>query len=223
MDLYYPEHLEDFPTVIFIHPGGLRTGQRYLPGELMNQGFAVVAPDYRLYPDAQSPEFIEDAAAAVAWVFDNIESVGGSREKIFVSGASAGGYLAMMVGLDKRWLAGHGIDADDLAGIVSLSGQAITHVAIREEKGGERAKPVIDDLAPLHYVRGDAPPLLLVTGDRDLELLGRYEENAYLKRMMEINGHSRTELFEIEGADHAAVEKPGHGYLADFVKRITSE
>ncbi|NQY32377.1 MAG: alpha/beta hydrolase [Coraliomargarita sp.] len=219
MDLYYPENKTDFATVIWIHAGGLRQGGRYIPGELREQGFAVLGIDYSLYPNAKSPEFIEDAAAAVAWAFHNIEGLGGSRDKIFVAGASAGGYLSMMVGLDKRWLAEYAVDANQLAGIISLSGQTITHVAVREERGGNRARPVVDELAPLNHVRGDAPPLLLVTGDRELELLGRYEENAYMQRMMRINGHQSTELHEIKGKDHGGVEKPGHTFLRDFVKR----
>lgn len=220
LDLYYPEGARDFTTVVWIHSGGMRQGHRYIPGELMNQGFAVVAIDYSLYPDAEAPDFIEDTAAAVAWTFNNIGKFGGDPERIVVAGSSAGGYLSMMVGLDKEWLADFGIDANRLLGIASLAGQAITHVAVREEKGGNRAKPVIDELAPLYYVRGDAPPLLLVTGDRELELLGRYEENAYMKRMMEINGHNATQLYEIKGADHGAVEKPGHQFLVDFVKSL---
>lgn len=220
LNIYYPAHLTKFPTVVFMHAGGLKQGQPYIPGELMGRGFAVVSAGYRLYPGARAPDFIEDAAAAVAWVFKNIEDLGGSKDQIFVSGSSAGGYLAKMVGLDKQWLGKHGIDANALAGIVSLSGQAITHVAIREERGIDRGSPVVDALAPLRHVRGDAAPLLLVTGDRQLELLGRYEENAYLKRMMELNGHRHTELHEIKGVDHAGVEKPGHDYLVEFVERV---
>ena len=220
LDLYYPENVQDFATVVWIHAGGLKQGKRYIPGELMNQGFAVVAISYSLYPSAKAPEFIEDAAAAVAWTFSNIESIGGDPEKIVVAGASAGGYLSMMVGLDKKWLAEFGMDANRLAGIAALSGQTITHVAVREEQGGNRAKPVVDALAPLNHVRADAPPLLLVTGDRELELLGRYEENAYMWRMMQINGHTQTQLHEIKGADHAAVEKPGHQFLLEFVKEL---
>lgn len=218
MDLYYPEGVEDFPTVVWLHAGGLNQGNRYFPGELKNQGIAIAAVDYRKYPEAKAPDFIEDAAAAVAWVFKNIEKRGGSRQKIFVTGASAGGYLASMVGLDRSWLAVHGVEADNLAGIVALGGQAITHVAVREEKGGNRMRPVIDSLAPLYYVRPDAPPYLLVTGDRELELLGRYEENAYMARMMKLAGHKETRLIELKGRDHAGVERPGHAYLLEFVK-----
>lgn len=220
LDLYYPSGTGNFATVIWFHAGGLNAGSRYVPGELMNQGIAVVAVDYRLSPRAKAPAYIEDAAAATAWVFKNIERYGGSTNRIFVAGASAGGYLSTMIGLDKQWLAAYQIDANRLAGIISLSGQAITHVAVREERGVVRTQPVIDELAPLYHVRGDAPPLLIVTGDRDIELLGRYEENAYFKRMMQITGHTGTELYELKGMDHPHVERPGHAYLLQFVKKV---
>jgi hypothetical protein len=73
----------------------------------------------------------------------------------------------------------------------------------------------------LFHVRADAPPLLLITGDRELELLGRYEENAYLMRMMKIKGHSSTTLYELEGFDHGMVE-PALPLLIKEVKRITA-
>jgi acetyl esterase/lipase len=221
LDIYYPVGVSDFATVVWLHAGGLKQGSRYIPGELMGQGFAVVAVDYSMYPTAKAPEFIEDAAAAVAWTFNNIGPLGGSSDRIFVAGASAGGYLSLMVGLDKFWLSEYDIDANRLAGIIALSGQTITHVAIREAEGGNRTKPVVDAMAPLNHVRADAPPLLLVTGDRELELLGRYEENAYLARMMKVVGHQQTELHELKGLDHPKVEKPGHAFLRDFVKKVS--
>lgn len=187
----------------------------------MNRGFAIVAVDYRLSPRVKAPAYLEDAAAATAWVFRNIGQYGGASNRIVVAGASAGGYLSTMIGLDKSWLAEQGIDADSLAGIVSLSGQAITHVAVREEQGIERTRPVIDRYAPLFHVRADAPPLLIVTGDRELELLGRYEENAYFARMMKLVGHTDTKLFELEGYDHPGLEQPGHEVLLRHIKQLT--
>ncbi|MEM1212748.1 MAG: hypothetical protein AAGI68_10675, partial [Planctomycetota bacterium] len=50
LDIYYPEHIKDVPTVVFLHAGGLTGGQRFIPGELRRQGIAVVAADYRLSP-----------------------------------------------------------------------------------------------------------------------------------------------------------------------------
>ena len=58
-------------------------------------------------------------------------------------------------------------------------------------------QPVVDEYAPLFHVRADAPPFLLITGDRERELLGRYEENAYLMRMMRVSGHEQVRLYEL--------------------------
>ncbi len=81
---------------------------------------------------------------ATAWVFKNIESYGGNSNKIFITGHSAGGYLASMVGLDKSYLANYGIDANQLAGIIPFSGHAITHMTVREERGIRDTQPIID-------------------------------------------------------------------------------
>ena len=223
LDVYYPEQTNGFATVVWFHGGGMKTGKRAVPAELKKQGIAVVAAGYGLSPQVKAPGYIEDAAAAVAWTFQHIEEYGGSQQRIFVAGSSAGGYLATLIGLDQRWLAAHKIAANRIAGIISLSGQAITHFTVREELGIKNTQPVIDDLAPLFHVRKDAPPLLLVTGDRELELLGRYEENAYFWRMMRIVGHTRTELHELPGLDHGGVEKPAQDFLLKFVRKIDAE
>lgn len=220
LDVYYPEGGRNFPTVVWFHGGGLTGGNRSVPNELKGKGFAVVAANYRLSPKAKAPAYIEDAAAAVAWTFKNIGRYGGSTERIFVSGHSAGGYLAAMIGLDKKYLAKEGIDANKIAGLIPLSGQAITHFTIRKERGIAETKAVIDDLAPVYHVRKDAPPLLLVTGDRNLELFGRYEENAYLWRMMNLVKHPDTKLLELQGYDHGGMVGPGFPLLLAFVKRI---
>jgi len=221
LDVYHPVDQKGFATVVWLHAGGLKRGKRYVPGELRNKGLAVVAVDYRLSPQVTAPAYIEDAAAALAWTIENIEQYGGAPDKVIVAGASAGGYLSLMVGLDKRWLAKHEIDANRLAGIAALGGQTIVHVAVREERGIKRTRAVVDDLAPMHHARGDAPPVLLVTGDRELELLGRYEENALMWRLMKLEGHKDTTLHELEGFDHAGLEKPAHGLLLRFVERST--
>jgi hypothetical protein len=86
--------------------------------------------------------------------------------------------------------------------LIPLSGQAITHFTIRNERHMKDTQPQIDSLAPLWHVRADAPPLLLITGDREQEMLGRYEENAYLARMMKLVGHQQTRLIELQGYGH---------------------
>lgn len=221
LDLYYPEGKDAYATVVWFHGGGLKYGDKEFPKGLLEQGIAIVAVNYRFYPKIKAPAYIEDAAASVAWTFTHISEYGGDEKKIFVSGHSAGGYLASMIGLDKRWLAKHKIDADSIAGLIPFSGHTITHFTVREERGMEGTQPLIDELAPLFHVRADAPPLLLITGDRELELLGRYEENAYMMRMMRVVGHSETRLLELDGYGHSMVE-PAIPLLLNEVKRVLS-
>jgi len=222
LDVYYPKNSKGFATVIWFHGGGLTSGEKELPEALKNQGIAVISVNYRLGPKVVAPKYIEDAAAATAWVFKNISTFGGDTSLIFVSGHSAGGYLATMIGLDKKWLNEQGIDANKIAGLIPFSGQAITHFLVRKERGIPETQPVIDEYAPLFHVRADAPPLLLITGDRELELLGRYEENAYLMRMMKIAGHKNTKLYELDGFGHNMTE-PAFPLLLNEVRRIVEE
>lgn len=222
LDIYYPKNIQNFPTIVWIHGGGLTSFQKEIPEELKNKGVAIIGINYRLYPKIKAPSYIEDTAAAVAWAFNNIQKYGGNPNLIFVSGHSAGGYLASMVGLDKKWLAIYNIDSNNIAGIIPFSGHAITHFTVREERGIPGTQAIIDDLAPLYHVRADAPPLLLITGDRELELLGRYEENAYLMRMMKIVGHTKTTLYELEGYGHNMAQ-PAFPLLLNEVNRISKE
>jgi acetyl esterase/lipase len=219
LDLYYPAEKKGYPTVVWFHGGGLTGGEKFIPEELKEQGMAVVAVNYRLYPKIKAPVYIEDAAAAVAWVCKHIAEYGGNPGLVFISGHSAGGYLASMVGLDKSWLFKHDMDANQIAGLIPLSGHTITHFTVRKERGIEGTRPVVDDLAPLYHVRKDAPPLLLITGDRELEMMGRYEENAYLERMMKVVGHPDTRLYEMDGYGHNMLT-PAYPLLIREVKRI---
>ncbi|MEI6555154.1 MAG: alpha/beta hydrolase [Paludibacter sp.] len=209
LDFYYPVNKKAFATLVWIHGGSLKGGKKEIPEKLMNQGFAVVSIDYRLHPKVNCPVYIEDAAAAVAWTFRNVVKYGGDSTKIFLSGHSAGGYLDLMVGMDKKWLAKYNIDPNRIAGLLPLSPQTITHFTIRKERGIRDTQPIIDEYAPLFHVRNDLPPLVLITGDRELEMLGRYEENAYLARMMKLNGHTQTQLFELQGFGHGPMMQPG--------------
>lgn len=217
LDVYVPENQQGFATVVWFHGGGLTGGNKSIPEGLKHRGIAVVAANYRLSPKVSSPTYIEDAAAAVAWTFQHIEKYGGSKKRVYVSGHSAGGYLTNMVGLDKRWLAAHNIDANDIAGLISYSGHTITHFTIRKERGIDGKQPIVDEFAPLFHVRPDAPRLLLISGDRDLELLGRYEETAYFWRMMQQVGHPSTQLYELDGFNHGQMAEPAHPLLLRFI------
>ena len=220
LDIYHPSKSSDFATIVWFHGGGLTSGNKDFPKGLQKKGHAIVAVNYRLSPKVKVADCLDDAAASIAWVIKNIETFGGDPKKIFISGHSAGGYLTSMVGLDSKWLKRHQADPAQLAGLIPYSGHTITHFTARKEKGLEAKRPIIDELAPLYHVRPDAPPILLITGDREKEMLGRYEENAYFYRMLKVSGHSDVKIMELDGYGHQMTD-PAHPLLLNFIKRIT--
>lgn len=223
LDICYDKSKKNSPVVVWYHGGGLTSGQKEIPGLLKKQGFVVVGVNYRLLPKVKIDECLDDCAAALAWVFQNISQYGGDAKKIFVSGHSAGGYITTMLGLDKTWLSRYGVDANNIAGLIPFSGQMISHFAYRKMNGIDNLQPTIDKYAPLYHVRKDAAPLVLITGDRNIELFGRYEENAYMWRMMNLIGRPDTQLYELGGYGHGAMAQPAFHILIQTIHKMLGE
>lgn len=219
LDVYYPVGVKDFATVVWFHGGGLEAGEKHFPEILKGKQIAIVAVNYRLSPKAKSPAYIDDAAAATAWVFDNIEKYGGDPNRIYVAGHSAGGYLALMIGLDKHWLEQYGTDVNSIAGLFPISGQTMTHYTVRKDNGQPQEIPVANRFAPLNHIREDAPPVTLITGGRDIELPMRYVENAYLYEALQSIHHANTKLYELEGFDHGSVVAPACMLILEGIKK----
>lgn len=221
LDLSYPADQSGFTTVIWFHGGGLSGGRREIPQALREEGLAVAGVEYRLTPAVEVADCIDDAAAAAAWIVRNIAAYGGDPERIVVAGHSAGGYLTSMIGLDKRWLEPYGIDPDTtFMALIPYSGQVVTHFARRRELGLPDTQPLVDDMAPLNHIRPDCAPMLLLSGDRERELLGRYEETAYFWRMMQVVGHPHVRMMEFDGFDHGNMPQAGHYVATRFIREL---
>jgi acetyl esterase/lipase len=132
------------------------------------QGIVVVIPDYRIYPEARFPGFIEDGAAAFAWVRNHISSFGGSPAGLFVMGHSAGAYIAAMLSLDSRYLGQVGLSAGEVRGFIGLSGPydflPLKQPRLIEIFGGADGIP---ETQPVNFVTASAPPALLLHGATD--------------------------------------------------------
>ena len=121
LDIHLPDEGSKFPVFVYFHGGGLKDGDKAAQHLVDNaatttkSGIAFVSVNYRMYPDAKYPEFIEDCAESVAWVFKNIEKYC-KPNGIYVGGSSAGGYLSMMLCFDKSWLNKYGISPLDITG-----------------------------------------------------------------------------------------------------------
>ncbi len=220
LDLYYPEDVKDFAVLVWFHGGGLEGGSKDLPEGLKNGGYAIATVNYRLSgKGGKCPDYINDAAESVAWVIRNIAAYGGDPSKIFIGGHSAGGYLTLMLALDKSYLAAYGVDADKIVKAYPVSGQTLTHYTIRSERGLPRETPLIDAMAPANHVRKGGAPLALLTGQRDLEMTARYEENALLYAVLKSLGHP-VELYEYEGTDHGSVMRPASDFIRNDIARF---
>ena len=114
------------PIVVFFYGGSWNSGARadyqFVGAALAAQGFVVVIPDYRLYPEVQYPEFLQDCAAAVAWTWRTAAQYGGDPQRIYLMGHSAGAYNAAMLALDPRWLDERGMRRNQLKGWIGLAG-----------------------------------------------------------------------------------------------------
>lgn len=186
LDIWVPETAQagdQLPVIVFFYGGGWDSGERgsygFVGRALAQQGFVVVIPDYRLVPKAHWPDFIEDSAAAVAWTHEHIAKLGGDPDRIALMGHSAGAYNAAMLALDPQWLRAAKSDPSIIRGVAGLAGP---YDFLPLEKGGRgdkamgKVKP-IEKTQPIHFARGDAPPLWLASGDEDDTVRPRNSQN----------------------------------------------
>ena len=183
LDMFIPDR-DEFYTIIHFHGGGLVEGDKgdthaYCE-RLAEVGFAVATANYALMPDASFPDFLYDAAYAVKYVTDNIHKYGRCKGFI-ISGQSAGGWITLMLCLNKEYLDFARVDRSIIIGWISESGQPTTHFNILERE--RHLNPWIqriDEAAPLYYVdeKVDFSRLLLVTYENDLP--SRVEQNELL-------------------------------------------
>lgn len=221
---------DNYPVFVYFHGGGLEGGGR---GEgdpfverMTAEGFGVVTAEYRVSPQVKNPTYNDDAAAAIAWTIEHIAEYGGDPSKVFVTGHSAGGYLAAITCLDDRHLAKFGHHITEITGSIPTSGQMLTHFTIRKDKGIDLAQPTIDEDAPLFYAHNVTMPMLCVAGGDDMA--ARVEENALMVAVRKANGHD-AQLHVEPGRDHGTIkdhyakaDDPVAAAILRFVRRLLS-
>jgi acetyl esterase/lipase len=172
LDICGPAGAVAAPVVVFFYGGAWRSGNkalyRYVAKALARRGYVAVVPDYRIYPEARYPGFLEDGAQVVRWVKDNVGRFGGSPNKIFLMGHSAGAHIAAMLSIDGRWLHQVGlVPGHDIVGLIGLAGP-YDYMPLRDATlkvifgGADRP-----ETQPIFHVAAGAPPALLLTGGRD--------------------------------------------------------
>lgn len=187
------------PVIVFTHGGGWNWGDPgdygFIARSFASEGYVVVLTGYRLFPQARYPAMLEDLAAAVAWADANIARFGGDPARMVLMGHSAGAYNSLMLGLDKQWLESEGLDADTLAGVVSLAGPADFYPFDKQSSINSFGQaPDPQATQPVNYARADAPPMLLVHGGADTTVRIR-NPKALERAMTAVGGQVETAYF----------------------------
>lgn len=224
LDVYRPKRKnpENLPTLVFFHGGGWRGGTkesyslRVLPW--LEMGWNVVNVEYRVTSAARAPGAVEDCRCALRWVTENAAKFNFDKDKIVVSGQSAGGHLALMTGMATneksfdRNCAGAPVkvaaivnwfgitDVGDLLGGKNKTEFASNWIGV--DRFGDRA--LIDSVSPLTYVRAGLPPIITIHGDADP--LVPYSHAVRLHDALAKAGVAN-ELFTVKKGDHGDFSK----------------
>jgi lysophospholipase L1-like esterase len=227
LNVRYPEGAKDLPVLVFFHGGGLTSGHpTYCYYPKGDESVVNVAATYRFMPNCGFGQCIDDAAAAVSWVLENIEKYGGNPKKVFVGGHSAGGYLTAMIGLDEKWLAKYKHSPRELRGLIPISGQVTEHFNVRQMNGDNDPQfaPKINERAPLYYLRNKRNyflPFCDICGDRKIEWPCRVEENELLCASMKKLDWGGVEFHECEGKNHGSVRDDAPAIIKKFVEKYS--
>ena len=214
---------EGRPVFLYIHGGAWMIGDKTEQGlpllhHLARNGWLCVSANYRLSPGATFPDHLVDAKAALMWIKAHAPEYEGDSSFVAVAGGSAGGHLASMVALtagDKRYQPSD--EAADTSVQAAVSIYGITDLTNRLGAQSERfvsliLEPVVmkafldeepekyRDGSPIDLVSADAPPFLVIQGERDT-LAPVVEARAFVAKLEET---SREEVvyMEFPGAQH---------------------
>ena len=232
IDFYLPDRdPAQTPLYIHFHGGGLEGGSRrdtYVIELAKKYGIAVASADYRMYPQAKFPDFIEDAASACAYALKKME---GKYKTVIIGGSSAGAYLSMMLYFDPHYLAAAGLRAENFDGFIFDAGQPTTHYNVLRERGFDSRAIRVDEAAPMYFVdrpighSAEKPPVLILNAEHDME--NRREQTMLLMGVMKTFGYDMTKVKYVlldgcthcqycgkRGADGEVIVNP---ILADFI------
>lgn len=206
LDLYLPDNQKSTKTVIYIHGGGIESGDKFdncvlKNGEaLTNKGYAWISINYSLYPNTKFPNYLIDCATAIKFVLDNADTYGLSKD-LYISGSSAGAYISMMLMCNEEYLKNAGVDFSLIKGWISDDGQMTDHFNVQKyECNMDPWIQRITHLAPIYYINKNTnvSKLLVIYYDNDMPM--RVEQNLlFVKTLMHFNPNVDVTVHELHG------------------------
>jgi acetyl esterase/lipase len=197
LDLAFPSesHPAPWPVIVVIHGGGWIEGDKSsfasdtygVPGNIVDfarLGFAAAAIDYRLSKEASYPAALDDCRAAIRWLREHAAEYHLDPQKIGAYGNSAGGHLALLLGLfDDAADRGKSLEQTSRVQTVASDSGPIDLLtdyrngALRTVIGGfmggspeGQRLATFEEASPSHYVSAHGPPLLLIYGEADTQV-----------------------------------------------------
>lgn len=215
LDVFMPDGAKNVPVLVFFHGGALVQGSKELDDalgqKLAKRGIGFVSPNYRLSPAVKHPQHANDAAAATAWVFDNIETYGGDPDNVFVGGHSAGAYLAALLALDRSYLSEAGGADRPVRGAVLVSPflfvEEVAPTRIAADSiylsiwGNDPEDWLAASMTPL--IRSGQGDILLIYADGDADWR-KSQINRFVKLMRQA-GNQNVTAVEVPNREHISL------------------
>jgi acetyl esterase/lipase len=245
LDLYLLDHGHALPLIVWIHGGAFRMGSKEdrVPFEMLEQGYAIASLNYRLSQHARFPAQIEDCKAAVRWLRAHAGTYGLDPSRFAAWGESAGGHLAAMLGTagnERSFEVGRHLEhSSRVQAVLDFFGPTdflqmdahrlpggILHDTPDSPESELVGGPIQERPAevaranPITYVTPEAPPFLVVHGDRDR--LVPYHQSTLLVAALEAAGVHVT-FYTVVGGGHGRFNDPRisslvHAFLATHLK-----
>lgn len=211
LEIYVPKTSKKTPldVVVFFYGGrwtsGSKEDYRFVGDKLARQGYVVVIPDYRKYPEVKFPAFAEDAAKAVAWTADHIADYGGDNSHLHLAGHSSGAHIAALITADPEYLKAENKDAHKL--IRSFAGLAGPYNFTPDEADLKDMFGPPDRYPRMQvntYVDGKEAPMLLLYGLKD-DLVGPFNHEKLAEKIKQEGG--RVSVKTYKDLDHVDMMK----------------
>ena len=203
LDLYLPAGAKPSGAAVFLflHGGGFREGDRahygFIAAPFAAHGIITAVASYRLTPEFTYPAQPEDVHLALAWLWKNIESRGGDRNRIYVGGHSAGAILAADVGVKTAWLRAMSLPAGLVKGMVPVSGgYDLTELPSVHNYVPDAAARV--EASPIRHLSGGIPTTIVALGSGE----GYLASSRALVEGIRAKG-GKADLIVLDGLDHA--------------------
>ena len=220
LDIYYPKPLtkamksknvtddnainDSYPMVVFVHGGSWESGNKdeyaFVGQSLAQAGYVTAVINYRKAPEHLYPDYVQDAAQAIAWSYKNAKSLHADPKRLAVIGHSAGAFNAVAAVANEDFLAPYGVKPKDIAAVIGIAGPYSYDFRKFSSRTAFGSDATPETVMPDRQIKGEQPPYLLLTAEKDK--IVHVTNTNKMTQALQAAG-VRVETGEIAGASHA--------------------